>query len=66
MMNDPDHTANNPYELCLNKDQAQKRAELIQLLRSWREGDEEEQQSTWEYLKKALDEDRLSERKLFL
>ena len=38
---------------------------LIQLLRSWREGDEQEQRSTWEYLKQALDEDRLSERKLF-
>ncbi len=38
---------------------------LIELLRSWREGDEQEQKSTWEYLKQALDEDRLSERKLF-
>ncbi len=38
---------------------------LIQLLRSWREGDEQEQHSTWEYLKQALDEDRLSERTLF-
>ncbi len=38
---------------------------LIQLLKSWREGDEQEQRSTWEYLKQALDEDRLSERKLF-
>lgn len=38
---------------------------LIELLRSWREGDEQEQKSTWEYLKQALDEDRLSDRKLF-
>jgi len=38
---------------------------LIQLLKSWREGDEQEQRSTWGYLKQALDEDRLSERKLF-
>lgn len=37
----------------------------IQLLRSWREGDEQEQRETWEYLKCALDEDRLSNRKLF-
>jgi hypothetical protein len=44
---------------------SQKNRALIQLLRSWREGDEQEQRSTWEYLKKALDEDRLSERKLF-
>jgi hypothetical protein len=42
-----------------------KRQSLIQLLESWREGDEQEQRSTWEYLKQALDEDRLSERKLF-
>ncbi len=45
--------------------QSQKNRALIQLLRSWREGDEQEQRSTWEYLKQALDEDRLSERKLF-
>ena len=44
--------------------QAQKNRDLIQLLRSWREGDEE-QRDTWEYLRQALDEDRLSERKLF-
>jgi hypothetical protein len=37
----------------------------IQLLQSWREADEQEQQETWEYLKRALDEDRLSDRKLF-
>ena len=44
----------------------QKREALIELLRRWREeGDEEEQKETWEYLKKALDEDRLSYRKLF-
>jgi hypothetical protein len=45
--------------------QSQRNLALIQLLRSWREGDEQEQRSTWEYLKQALDEDRLSERKLF-
>src|SRR5260370_5931615 len=43
--------------------------ELIQVLRSWRENDEdedaEEQRTTWEYLKQALDEDRISDRKLF-
>jgi hypothetical protein len=38
----------------------------IELLRSWREeGDEEEQRETWEFLKQALDEDRLSNRPLF-
>jgi hypothetical protein len=38
----------------------------LALLQSWAmEGDEHEQRDTWEYLKKALDEDRLSDRKLF-
>ena len=48
-----------------NATQYQKNHSLVQLLRSWREGDEQEQRSTWEYLKQALDEDRTSERKLF-
>src|SRR5271165_2187600 len=52
-------------ELSQSMAQFQKNQGLIQLLRSWREGDEREQRSTWEYLKQALDEDRLSERKLF-
>jgi len=43
----------------------QRNAALIKLLRSWREGNEQEQQDTWEYLKRALDEDRISDRKLF-
>lgn len=29
------------------------------------EGDSDEQRETWEWLRKALDEDRLSDRKLF-
>jgi hypothetical protein len=38
----------------------------IDLLRSWREtGNEQEQRETWEFLEKALDEDRLSDRPLF-
>lgn len=48
--------------------QLAKNEEAIQLLRSWRESSEEdqqEQQETWEYLKRVLDEDRLSDRKLF-
>lgn len=52
-------------ELPRSAAQSQKNRALIQLLRSWREGDEQEQRSTWEYLKQALDEDQLSERKLF-
>ncbi|MBM3477295.1 MAG: hypothetical protein FJX75_28845 [Armatimonadetes bacterium] len=38
---------------------------LIDLLRSWQEGDAEEQRETLEFLMKALDEDRMSARKLF-
>ncbi len=38
---------------------------LAQLLKSWHEDDELEQPETWERLKQALDEDRLSDRKLF-
>lgn len=45
--------------------QRAKNAAAIRLLRSWREGDKQEQRETLEYLKYALDEDRLSDRKLF-
>jgi hypothetical protein len=47
------------------KTQQQKREQAIKLLQSWREDDEKEQKETWEYLKLALDQDRLSDRKLF-
>ena len=43
----------------------QKNLALIELLKTWREEDEQEQRDTWECLKQALDEDRLSDRKLF-
>ncbi len=44
----------------------QKQAKLVNLLQSWMdEEDAQEQQETGEYLIQALDEDRLSERKLF-
>ncbi len=44
----------------------QKQAEAINLLQSWiEEEDGSEQQETGQYLIQALDEDRLSERKLF-
>jgi hypothetical protein len=45
--------------------QIQRNIPAIHLLRSWCEGDEEEQHETLEYLKRTLDEDRLSDRKLF-
>jgi hypothetical protein len=43
-----------------------KQAEAVSLLQSWIDDqDEEEQQETGQYLIQALDDDRLSERKLF-
>jgi hypothetical protein len=44
---------------------AEETRSLILLLRSWQEGDAEEQRETWEFLRAALDEDRPSPRKLF-
>jgi hypothetical protein len=45
---------------------AQRRQKAIDLLRSWREnGNAEQQHETMEYLIKVLDEDRTSDRKLF-
>ena len=44
----------------------QKQIDAVNLLQSWiDEEDSEEQQETGEYLIRALDEDRLSDRKLF-
>ncbi len=44
----------------------QKQAEAVKMLQSWLDDeDDEEQQETGRYLIQALDEDRLSERKLF-
>ncbi len=41
--------------------EAARQTALSELLRSWtEEGDEQEQKETWEFLQKALDEDRLS------
>jgi hypothetical protein len=40
-------------------------AALAQLLREWREGDEQEQRETGEYLLRALDETRPESSKLF-
>lgn len=45
---------------------SEKNNKAIDLLDSWiDEGDEQEQKETWEYLKKELDENRLSDRKFF-
>lgn len=48
-----------------SSERLQRKRDLIQLLKSWREGDRQEQHETLEYLKQALDEDRFSDRKLF-
>jgi len=45
--------------------QMQKNQAAIELLKSWRQGDAQEQRETLAYLKRALDEDRLSDRRRF-
>lgn len=46
--------------------QAARQQALTDLLQSWEEeGDEQEQKETWEFIKQALNEDRLSNRLLF-
>ena len=37
----------------------------IELLEAWMEGDKREQTETWAYLKRVLDKDRTSSRRLF-
>jgi len=44
---------------------AQRNAEAIRVLRSFLDGDEQEQRETWAYLRQALDEDRPSGQKIF-
>jgi hypothetical protein len=43
----------------------QKQTQAVNLLQSWLDDEDEEQQETGQYLINALDEDRLSDRKLF-
>ncbi len=40
-------------------------ASAVALLQAWGDEDEQEQRETWAFLKTALDQDRLSDRKLF-
>jgi hypothetical protein len=51
----------------INAEQAQKNQAAIALLDSWLDENEDasEHQQTWDYLKKTMDEDRLSDRLLF-
>ncbi len=54
------------FRKTVTPDQPKVNQAAIDLLRSWREeGDEQEQRETWEFLQTALDEDRLSDRPLF-
>ncbi|MEG4234673.1 hypothetical protein QUA40_21595 [Microcoleus sp. Pol11C3] len=62
--------AETPEQIDITKlsleERIQRNQGAIELLRSWiEEGDEQEQTETAEYLRKALDEDRLSNRPLF-
>jgi hypothetical protein len=45
--------------------QCLKNQAALQLLQAWRTDDAQEQAETWMVIKKALEEDRLSERSLF-
>lgn len=65
-------STDDPTQLLTDEERRQQQIEknqgLIALLDSWMEATEEEvmeQRETWEYLKRALDEDRPSYRKLF-
>jgi hypothetical protein len=57
--------ASDPNEEQRRREQIRRNQAVIDLLNSWEEEDEEEQRETWEFLKRALDEDRPSHRKLF-
>jgi hypothetical protein len=54
-------------EPIVDGEQAQKNQAAIALLDSWMNDDEDanEHQQAWDFLKTALDEDRLSDRPLF-
>lgn len=66
----PELAADNSEEKAITEmseaERIQKNQAVIELLNSWEEeGDEIEQTETWEFLRQALDEDRLSNRPLF-
>lgn len=64
MMPQPTTDTDSPDEE-RRKEQIRRNQAVIDLLNAWEQEDEEEQRETWEFLKRALDEDRLSFRKLF-
>lgn len=62
----PDEYASKVLEEHISQAERERREKAIALVQSWiDEGDEEEQRETGEYLIRVLDEDRLSDRKLF-
>lgn len=62
----PDVSIEYPVALgSANDARIRKNRAMIALLQSWREEDEQEQRTTWELLKQALEEGRWSDRELF-
>ena len=62
----PQQYAVQALEKYVSQADQERREKAIALVQSWiDEGDEEEQKETGEYLIRVLDEDRLSDRKLF-
>lgn len=47
------------------QEQIRRNMAALAMLREWDQEDPEEQHETWEILKRALDEDRAGQRKLF-
>ncbi len=64
----PTHDLTDEEREARRQEQIRRNQALIELLDEWAHGtaeDQDEQRETWELLKRALDEDRLSSRKLF-
>ena len=49
----------------LVQEQIRRNQAALEMLQEWDQDDPEEQRITWEFLKRALDEDREGQRKLF-
>jgi hypothetical protein len=47
------------------QEQIRRNQAALEMLREWDQEDPEEQRETWEFLKRALDEDRPGQRPLF-
>jgi hypothetical protein len=62
-----DAANNAPHQISLTDDERRREQHLAirRLLTSFCEADSEEQRETWDFLKRALDEDRPADYKLF-